>query len=104
MLKKSEKFSNDFALSLIMPLFNGLFSSGFPRGKRPLRTKSGKRPIQPQVRKRPVKERGNGPLRPWGADWHFHWPLNGLFLDTPAVTENGPSKKAHYPEDVFSTN
>ena len=38
------------------PFLNGLFSSGFSRGKRPLRAKSGKRPIEVvKVRKRPIK-------------------------------------------------
>ena len=42
------------------PFLNGLLSSGFSRGKRPLRTKSVKRPIK--VGKRPINE-GKRPIK-----------------------------------------
>ena len=32
------------------PFLNGLFFSGFSKGKRPIRTKSGKRPIEVEIK------------------------------------------------------
>ena len=60
--------------------------------KRPLRTKSGKRPIK--VRKRPVKE-GKRPIKAMVLVGISVGCLMGLFSGTPAMVENGPSKKAH---------
>ena len=79
--------------NLLMPLFlMGCFPVDFQEVKLPLRAKSGKRPIKGG--KRPIKE-GKRPHEGHGAGWHFSRLLNGLFSGTPAVAENGPSKKAH---------
>ena len=77
-----------------MPLFlMGCFPVVFQEAKRPLRTKSGKRPIK--VGKRPINE-GKRPIKAMVLAGVAVGCLMGCFSGTPAIAENGPSKKAHY--------
>ena len=99
MLWLCEPFSESVSTSLgnyleplNAPILMGCFIVYFQEVKRPLRTKSVKRPIK--VGKRPINE-GKRPIKGHGAGWHFSRLLNGLFSVTPAMAENGPSKKAH---------
>ena len=49
-------------------------------------------PVDLQEVKRPL--RPSGPSRAWcRAGWHFSRLLNGRFSGTPAMAENGPSKR-----------
>ena len=74
----------------------GCYPVDFQEGKRPLRTKSMKRPIK--VGKRPINE-GNGPMKAMVlvgiSVGCLMGSAMGLFSGTPAMAENGPSRKAH---------
>ena len=73
-------------------LLHGLFPVDFREVKRPLRMKSGKYPIE--VGKRPIKE-GKRPIKPMVLVGISDGRLMGLFSGTPAMAENGPSRKAN---------
>ena len=78
---------------LFLPLFlMGCFPVAFQEVKRPLRTKSAKRPIK--VGKRPINE-GKRPIKAKVLVGVSVGSLMGCFRATPAMAENGPSKKAH---------
>ena len=70
----------------------GCFPLDFQEVKRPLRTKSGKRPIK--VGKRPIEE-GKRPIKAMVLVGISVGCLMGLFSGSPAMAENGSSKKAH---------